>query len=93
MGAEIIVAARDARELVNQPGNPHMIWTGTGVWVIPEWWYRAHHREAGWLLIMSKADLIAADPEAVTLEPACLAALLAGFAASLGPSRARELAR
>jgi hypothetical protein len=67
MGAEVIVAARGAPGLAAQPGDPHMIWTGTGVWVIPEWWYRVNHREAGWLLIMSKADLIAIDPGAVAL--------------------------
>ncbi len=86
MGAEIIIEARGARRLAAQPGNPHMIWTGTSVWVIPEWWYRDCHREAGWLLIMSQADLIATDPGAVTLEPACLATLLTGFAGNLDPS-------
>src|SRR6266700_2614426 len=86
MGAEIIVATRDARDLVTQPGNPHMIWTGASVWVIPEWWYRTHHREAGWLLIMSKADLIATDPDAPTLDPACPATLLTDFSSNPAPS-------
>ena len=86
MGAEIIVATRDALDLVSQPGNPHMIWTGASVRVIPERWYRTYRPEAGWLLIMSKADLIATQPDALSLEPVCLATLLTDFASNLDPS-------
>jgi hypothetical protein len=83
MCAEIIVTTRDARDLITRPGNPHMIWDGVTVRVIPAAWYLAQHRTAGWQLITSRADLIETDPGAAAYEPAFLATLLTSFASDL----------
>jgi len=83
MCAEIIVTTRDARALITQPGNPHMVWDGQTAWVMPAWYYDLYHQDSGWQLIMTRADLLATDPEAVTYEPAYLATLLTTFADSL----------
>jgi hypothetical protein len=47
--------------------------------VITEDFYRALNAESKWLLIMSRADLAALDPGALTYYPAALAELLTTF--------------
>lgn len=86
MPDDIIVTTREARELITRTGNPHMIWDGTGIRVIPAGWYRFHRRTAGWLLIMTKADLLDVDPGAAGYDPVFLATLLTDYALNLDPA-------
>ena len=79
MCAPVIVAEENARDLITGPGNPHLIWDGAEARVITEDFYRALNAGSAWLLIMSRADLAALDPDALAYHPAALAELLTTF--------------
>ena len=79
MCAPVIVTEKNARDLITEPGNPHLIWDGAEARVIPEDFYRALNPGSAWVLIMSRADLAALDPDAFSYRPAALAGLLTTF--------------
>lgn len=67
MCAPVIVTEENARDLITQAGNPHLIWDGAEARVITEDFYDALHAESAWLLIITRDDLIAiAGPEVTT---------------------------
>ena len=79
MCAPVIVTEENARDLITEPGNPHLIWDGAEARVITEDFYRALNAGSAWLLIMSRADLADLDPDALAYHPAALAGLLTTF--------------
>jgi hypothetical protein len=79
MCASVIVTEENARDLITEPGNPHLIWDGTEARVITEDFYGALNVTSPWLLIMCRDDLADVDPEALTYHPASLAELLTIF--------------
>ncbi len=83
MCAPVIVTAENARDLITEPGNPHLIWDGAEARVITEDFYRALNAGSKWLLIMSRADLADLDPDALAYHPAALAGLLTIFGGDL----------
>ena len=83
MCAPVIVTEKDARDLITQPGNPHLIWDGAEARVITEDFYRALNAESAWLLIMSRDDLAEIDPWALIYHPATMAERLSIFADDL----------
>jgi hypothetical protein len=82
----IIVTTRDARQLLTDPGNPHLICHGRDVRVVGERAWREVYAADGALLIMSRDDLADLDPEALTYDPCRLATLLTTFASELAAS-------
>jgi hypothetical protein len=82
----IIVTTRDARQLLTDPGNPHLIWHGGEVRVVRARAWRNFFHSDGALLIMSRDDLAAIDPDALDDDPGCLASLLTTFANDLAAS-------
>jgi hypothetical protein len=79
MCAPVIVTEENARDLITEPGNPHLIWDGAEARVITEGFYDTLHATSPWLLIMCRDDLADIDPEALTYHPASLAELLTIF--------------
>src|SRR5260370_11396447 len=53
----IIVTTRDARQLLTEPGNPHLICHGRDVRVVGQRAWRDSYAGDGALLIMSRDDL------------------------------------
>lgn len=86
MPDEIIVTTRDARQLLTEPGNPHLICHGGQVRTVRQRAYRNFYRDNGAVLITSRADLAAMDPGALDIGPARLATLLTTFAGDLTAS-------
>ncbi len=79
MCVPVIVTEENARELITQAGNPHLIWDGAEARVITGDVYDALHARSPWLLIMCRADLAGLDPGALAYHPAALAELLTTF--------------
>jgi hypothetical protein len=86
MADEIVVTTRDARQLLTEPGNPHLIWHGGQVRTVRQRAYRNFYRDNGAFLITSRAGLAAIDPGAPGIDPARLATLLTTFANDLTAS-------
>jgi hypothetical protein len=82
----IIVTTRDARQLLTEPGNPHLICHGREVRVVRERAWRDSYAADGALLIMSRDDLAALDPDALAYDPSRLATLLTTFGSDLAAS-------
>lgn len=82
----IIVTTRDARQLLTEPGNPHLICHGRDVRVVGERAWHDFHVGDGALLIMSRAGLAGLDPDALAYDPSRLATLLTTFASDLAAS-------
>ena len=82
----IIVTTRDARQLLTEPGNPHLICHGREVRVVGQRAWRDSYVGDGALLIMSRAGLAALDPDAMAYDPSRLATLLTTFASNLAGS-------
>jgi len=79
MCANVFVTERAASDLVTGAGNPHLIWDGAEPRVVTEEFYGALRAESPWVLIMSRDDLAALDPDALTIDPVMLADLLTTF--------------
>ncbi len=86
MDEPIIVTTRDARQLLTEPGNPHLICHGREVRVVRERAWQDSYAGDGALLIMSRDDLAALDPDALGYDPSRLATLLTTFASDLAAS-------
>jgi hypothetical protein len=82
----IIVTTRDAWQLLTDPGNPHLICRGREVRVVRQRAWRDFYAADGALLIMSRDDLAAIDPEALHDDPGSLASRLTIFANELAAS-------
>ncbi len=82
----IIVTTRDARQLLTDSGNPHLICHGREVRVVRQRAWRDFYAADGALLIMSRDDLAALDPDALDHDPGRLASLLTTFANELAAS-------
>ncbi len=79
----IIVTTRDARQLLTDAGNPHLICHGREVRVVRQRAWRDFYAADGALLIMSRDDLAELDPDALREDPCSLASRLTTFANEL----------
>ena len=79
----IIVTTRDARQLLTDSGNPHLICRGREVRVVRQRAWGDFYAADGALLIMSRDDLAAIDPDALHDDPGMLASRLTTFASDL----------
>ena len=82
----IIVTTRDARQLLTEPGNPHLICHGRDVRVVGQRAWHDFYAGDGALLIMIRHDLAALDPGALAYDPSRLASMLTTFASNLAAS-------
>lgn len=77
MQTTITVTEKNAQDLIERPGNTHLVRYGRRVCVWSEAYYRMDPRGT---VLMTRNDLRLIDPDADTYTPAFLAAMLSDYA-------------